>query len=776
LLFLAGEQPLFLGHRRQLTTGAAAVIAKLYETRRQRATVDELADIRLFVLQLVWCMFAESLGMLPHEPLERIVEGLLADPDRSSAAELGHLFSVLNSRADTPRGGLYAGAPYANGGLFASPALVHLNAEELQLVANAAQFDWRSVDPTIFGSLMEGCLGSARRDELGAHYTHEADILRIVRPCIVEPWSERIEGASDVGRLAVVLAELCQLRVLDPACGCGNFLYVSYREIRQLEHRAKEKLVELSASTGVNGPAELPSFHISQLHGIEIDEFTAMIARVTLWMGHKLVTDAFGVVEPVLPLVDLSGIMVGDALRIDWPTADVIVGNPPFNGSQHLRQALGKDYVEWLQDRFNCGIQDYCVYWFRRANEELAPNGRAGLVGTNSVSQNRGRGASLDYVVAEGGVITAAVSTEKWPGDAKVHVSLVNWVKEPNSPPTRYVLDGAEVAGISTYLRATDGGSVIEPVPLAANAGVCFQGPIPVGTGFIIDHKEAAELVADARADYARVVRRYMVGEDIADDPRQEPTRWIIDFATMPLEEASKFPAALKIVRERVKPVRDNVDRKARRENWWRFGENAVGMRRALMPLRRFIVGQRVGKRPLFVWSDIKWCPGDALNVFAVDDYFLGVLSSSLHTAWAWTRSSTLKGDIRYTPTTAFATFPWPDPIAEDDRTKVSDLAVRMVDLRRQHCETHNIGLTKLYNLMDEGGVHDLADCRRALDEAVASAYGWPKAIAHDRQRSVTRLEELNAEIANGRQYRPFPDRVADVDPSHEQASFYDLP
>ncbi|MGD0875909.1 MAG: DNA methyltransferase [Acidimicrobiales bacterium] len=774
LYFLADEEPLFLAHRRKLTTDAATVVSRLYERRSGRASPDEISQIRYFVLQLVWCLFAESLGLLGGDPVEQIVEALIADPRRSSAAELGHLFSVLATTDQSARGGLYHGAPYVNGGLFASPARVHLDPDELALVVEAARFDWRDVDPTIFGSLMEGCLGEQRRFELGAHYTHEIDILRIVRPSIIEPWTERIAAAGTPAEMVAILDELCALQVLDPACGCGNFLYVAYREIRRLEHDAKTRVAELAASTGLPGPETLPSYAISHLHGIEVDEFTAMIARVTLWMGHKLVTDAYGAVEPVLPLVDLSGIVVGDALRVEWPAADVIIGNPPFHGSQHLRQALGDDYVEWLKRTFKCGVQDYCVYWFRRAADNLASDGRAGLVGTNSISQNKARVAGLDYVVGRGGVITAAVSTEKWPGDAKVHVSLVNWVQRPTILPEKFVLDEVRVSGISTSLRPSD--DLPDPVALGGNAGFAFQGPIPVGEGFVLTAEEAHALLSDGRAPYTRVVRPYLVSEDIADDPQQHPRRWIIDFASMSLEEAERFPAALQLVRERVKPTRDKNSDRGFRELWWRFGRPRGEMRAALYGLRRYIAGTRVGKRPLFVWCENEWCPGDAVNVFGFeDDFYLGVLSSTAHTAWAWERSSTLKGDLRYTPTTAFATFPWPEPVNEDLRAVLDDTVREMVQLRSHHCAEGGFGLTRLYNSLDDGGYRDLAACHLRLDRAVTACYGWPRMVAQDRGELVARLARLNAEIVAGRPYAPFPRRAEPESATYVEQTFYDL-
>lgn len=189
LQFLAGgaEEPFFLAHRRALTTEAAKSVIALYTNLRDRdAAAPE--TLRYFVLQLVWTLFAESLGLISGRPVEHIVDDLLKTPSRSSAAELGQLFQVLGEREAYGRQGVYAGAPYANGGLFATAARVHLQPDELRMLRAATEFEWRQVDPTIFGALMEGCLGRDRRWELGAHYTHEADIMKIVRPTIIQPW------------------------------------------------------------------------------------------------------------------------------------------------------------------------------------------------------------------------------------------------------------------------------------------------------------------------------------------------------------------------------------------------------------------------------------------------------------------------------------------------------------------------------------------------------------------------------------------------------------
>ena len=774
LLFFTGtdQEPMFGTSYKELTTEAAKVVTDLYQALLERkAAAPE--TLRSFVLQIVWCLFAEYLRMLEGHPVQRIIEDLIRHPERSSFTELGALFEILNDPTDYGRYGVLEGTRYVNGSLFEKPAKVHLQPTELQQLAEAARFDWKKVDPTIFGSLMEGCLGHDRRWELGAHYTHEADIMKIVRPTIVEPWRERLDASATVAEVRKVLEELCSFRVLDPACGCGNFLYVAYRELRLLEHELKERLVAVAKKTGMPSPDPdgLPYYPLHNLRGIDIEPSAVMIARVTLWMGQRQMVDRVGAAEPVLPLVDLSGILAEDALAVQWPKTDCIIGNPPFVGSQHIRGARGDEYTEWLKKTFKVGVKDYCVYWFRRAHDHLGSNRRAGLVGTNSISQNRARSASLEYIVKNGGVITDAVSTQKWPGEAKVHVSLVNWIKNPwSSPPTAFFLDGEAVGGITPELRTPERSTGDVP-ELSGNRGRCFEGPTPSAPGFIISKDEAQALLKRTDAIYRDVVRPYIIGEDIADSPRQEPSRWIIDFAQMKLEEAESYPAAIKIVRERVKPWRELKQKAMYRKQWWQFTRPRPKMRIALRGLTRYVVSDAQGKRLLLAWADAWVCPSNLTFVFAFqDNYSMGILSSSAHNAWAWSRSSTIKGDLRYTPSSAFETFSWPYPVSDDQRERIGKLSQDIIKQRQVICAKEELGLTALYNLVEEGGYKDLKALQSKLDEAVAEAYGWPKAVAHNDDEMVKRLLELNREVVAGeRPYDPFEVQVWAMDQLPEE-------
>jgi hypothetical protein len=747
LLFLAGREPVFTGSQAELTREAVVHLVDLYEQLQHRGAAgpDVLRD---FLLQCVWCLFAEDLGQIPEHRFTQLVADLIEHPRRSSADDLHGLFSTLNEPGARPSHGLFAGVPYANGGLFEHAARVHLEPSELEHLRDAAAFQWKQVQPSIFGSLLEGGLGHDKQWALGAHYTHEADIQKVVQPTIVQPWQERIESLASHKEAVAAHYDLLNYVVLDPACGSGNFLYVAYRELRRIEQRLLYRLEELRKAEGRKELGTLSLFPVSNMRGIEIDGFGVALARVTLWMGHKLAVDELDLAEATLPLADLSGIQVGDALRMEWPKADAIIGNPPFHGDRNLRRVLGDDYVEWLKREFGVGVKDYCVYWFRKAHDHLDEGKRAGLVGTNSISQNRARSASLEYILANDGVITSAVSSQDWPGEAAVDVSIVNWLKGYHKNAA--ILDGQSVDSISASLRR---GEDAEPLRLKANSGVAFQGMLP-GADYIVRNDLAEKLRACTAPNYRDVVRPYLVGDDIASDPGQQPRRFIVDFGTMQLEEAMAYPDALAIVELQARRGREQSTSYHRNPRWWQFLWPRPVFRGRIEGMTRYIAGTATGKRILFCSYPVDVIASNATNVFALaEDYHLGVLSSSIHTDWARARSSTLEDRIRYTPSSAFETFPWPS----DRQDAIAEAMKRVHSRRSEICAEREIGLTTLYNEMDDGAWSDLRDLHHHLDEAVVEAYGWPSSSAHDSEATSRRLLELNRSIAAGEvDYQPF--------------------
>lgn len=755
--FLLGGKPIFDSNDETVTVEAVNELAQLLASLEER---DEgSADARRsFLLQSVWCMFAEDTGQLEDLGFTRLLEGLLNDPARSSADDLGGLFDWLNDpNPDRPEHGLYQGVPYVNGSLFEHAAHVHLEQEELGTMRRLAAFDWSQVEPAVFGSLMQAVFGPERQHRLGAHYTPEFEIQLVVQPTITRPWKQRIDSLASYEDAVAALQDLHQYRVLDPACGCGNFLSIAFRELRGIEQILRERIDHFAKAEGRAVGPGVPEnyFPLSNMHGIEIESFAVDLARLSLWMAQWLTAEKLGQHEKTLPLTDLSCIKRADALKVAWPEAEAIVSNPPYHGSQNLRDVISEGQVEYIKEEFGCGLKDLCVYWFRRAAQVMRPGDRAGMVGTNSIAQNQGRGASLNYVVEHGGVITDAISRHDWPGEAVVNVSIVDWVKDPPQPPDEYNLDGESVVGINTRLQESKL-PIEEYEPLPANADRSFQGPIPVGP-FDLTIEEAKGILDRDDADYGTVVRPYLIGKDIANQVDQGPSRMIIDFETLPLEKAEAYPAAMKFVRERVKPERDKNNDEHFRTYWWQFGRPRGELREAVSQMERFVSGNRVGKRFLFAWVPAGVCSGDSTNVFAFDDdYSMGILCSSVHLAWAHAEGSSLRKDPRYTPTSCFETFPWPSA-SKAQREEIGQLTRELLELRSAICEEKQIGLTNLYNQMDEGAWQDLKKAHSALDKAVAKAYGWPVKVAGDPIEIRARLSALHAEaIADPDSYRPF--------------------
>jgi len=695
-------------------------------------------------------MFAEDLGQIPAQGFTRIVDDLIAHPRRSSADDIGRLFEHLNDPSSRrPEHGLYVGVPYVNGSLFRTATRVDLVPEELELLREACGANWRQVQPSIFGSLLQAVFGHERQWQLGAHYTHESDIQKIVTPTIVEPWRARIESLSSHDEAKRAQDDLLNFVVLDPACGSGNFLYVAYRELRRLEARLRERAEELAAAEGRPAQRGMSAFFpLNNMRGIEIEQFGVDLARVTLWMAHKLAVEELELDERTLPLENLSGIRRADALQEQWSDANVIIGNPPFHGDRNIRGLLGDDYAEWLKDEFGIGLKDYCVYWFRKAHDHLNQGERAGLVGTNSISQNRARGVSLNYIVRNNGIITDAVSSQDWPGLANVDVSIVNWVKGPLDAEPPRILDGEAVTGIDSALRQST--IPIADVPaLSANKGIAFQGFLP-GAKFDISLEVARELLARNDAAYADVVRPYLDGRDITRSTDRQPTRYTIDFGQLPLEEAMRYPAALQILREQAKEARESSNSYSRNPRWWQFLWPRPDFRERVEGKSRFIAGTRVAKRIFFTWAELDWRPSDSTNVLALEsDFAMGVLTSSIHTEWARGRSSTLEDRIRYTPSSAFETFAWPSATPEN-RAGVSDAVRDLFQSRDEICDQAQIGLTDLYNLVDEGAYDDLAELQTRLDTAVAGAYGWESGVVGEPDEINRRLLALNLGIAAG--------------------------
>jgi len=560
------------------------------------------------------------------------------------------------------------------------------------------------------------------------------------------------------------------VRVLDPACGSGNFLYVSLKQLLDLE-----KEVSLFAATS-GLTAFFPQVTPAQLHGIEVNVYARELAAVVVWIGYLqwMHDNGFGLPsEPILKPLDtirqMDAILARDAqgrpVEPEWPAAEVIIGNPPFLGDKKMRAELGSAYVDDLRRLYEGrvpGGADLVCYWFEKARAAIATGSakRAGLLATNSI-----RGGANRRVlerIKQTGDIFMAWSDRPWILEgAAVRVSILGF--DDGREATR-TLDGTATAVISADLRGDV--DLTRASRLRENMGLCFIGGMKKGQ-FDISPVQARSMLAAPVNPNGRpnsdVIRRWANGLDVTRRPRG---MWIIDFGIdTPEQEASLYEQPFEYVRIHVKPERDGVRNQLERTRWWLHARPAPDLRAAIAPLGRYIATARVAKHRLFVYMDAATLPDGQLVVIARDDdYFFGVLHSRLHELWSL-RLCTWLGvgnDPRYTPTTTFETFPFPWPPGQepagDPRVAAVARAARELVAKRDawlnppgagEAELKKRTLTTLYN--QRPAWLDLA--HRALDRAVLDAYGWPHDLTDE--QLLERLLALNLARAAARATTP---------------------
>ncbi|MDD1449499.1 N-6 DNA methylase, partial [Dolichospermum sp. ST_sed8] len=513
---LGQKTPVFQNNQVQVTERAARRMGELLLELESRG-IEKLIGQR-FILQCVLAMFAEDRQLLPRDMFISCVQDCMNGA--SSYDVLGGLFREMNQPGITPAG-RYQGVDYFNGGLFSQIHAIELTREELNFLDVSARENWSKVRPAIFGNLFEGTVDKKERHARGIHYTSEVDIMKIVRPTISRYWEDRIETANTVKELSSLQIELQSYRVLDPACGSGNFLYIAYQELKEIERNLLAKIQSLSKSK--DKQMQMGLVTPLQFYGMDTNPFAVELARVTLMIARKIAIDNLQLTEPALPLDTLdNNIVCQDALFSEWPKADAIIGNPPFLGGKHIRTNLNDEYVDKIFQHFpKVKDVDFCAYWFRLAHDKIDEKGRVGLVATNSISQGKSRIAALDYITQNGGHIHEAVSTQPWSGAAKVHVSIVNWCKDK---PQKYYLDDQIVTQINSALKSSI--DVSQAVRLQANLNKCFQGVIPVGEGFIITDQQVIDWIkADSKNQ--EVLKLFSMGANLAQNPHGKPERWI---------------------------------------------------------------------------------------------------------------------------------------------------------------------------------------------------------------------------------------------------------
>lgn len=748
-----------------VTRDIAGKLAELAGSLEDRGHSQE--DVSRFLMRVVFTMFAEDVDLLPREAFRDLLES-------APLEELPEAMEDLWKAMDAGR--RFGGVRLArfNGHFFKDARALPLTRDDYALLLIAAHKEWQSVEPSIFGTLLVRALDPVERHRLGAEFTPREYVERLVRPTVEEPIRERwtlvqaeVLQLRDTGRekdrrAALKAVQefhqwLCGLQILDPACGSGNFLYVTLNLMKRIE----VEVLALENELRKSGDADFRLFevHPRQFHGLEVKAWAREIAELTLWVGYHQFWKQHRHVEYPEPILEDTGtiecrdaVLAWDEIKHDpsrdrpdptprivhpvtgelvpdpnakleymeyvnprpaeWPKADFIVGNPPYLGQARQREAFGDGYVEALRETYHevPDVADYVIYWWYRASEEVVAGRamKAGLITTKSITQGQNRSVIVQAAERGAGVMWA-IPNHPWvdEGGAAVRVAMTVIAKDPTSATLIEVNDDAlivrqrEASALNADLSVHADVATAVRVALMANAGLSSPGFKLHGAGFILRPDEAHSLALGNPASRS-IVRPYLNGKDLTGRPRGI---YVVDFGLREQTEAKSFPVLFDIIRDRVQPERAANKRVVYREQWWKFGEPRRELRGAIAGLARFIATAETSKYRFFAFLDASVAPDNKLICIASDRATeLGILSSAIHITWAISAGSRLGvgNDPVYAKTTCFDPFPFPDTSVQ----KQVEIAAKAesLDAHRKSAlaRDERVTMTGMYNVVEK--------------------------------------------------------------------------
>lgn len=758
----------------RVTKAIAEKLARLAASLEARGIGQE--RVSRFLMRCVFTMFAEDVRLLQDEPFRRLIDEVALKNPKEFPPGVEDLWRAMN---EGKRFGFRKVLRF-NGHFFAEAEGLPLTRDDLTVLLEAAEKDWSDVEPAIFGTLLTRALDEKERHRLGAEYTPPEFIARVIRPAVEEPIRERwtavqaevlqlLEAGGTKGRKAAGNRKAAEQRLrefhnwlrslsfLDPACGSGNFLYVTMHAVKRIEFEVLNEIAD------VTGTRELRFQEVdpSQFHGIEVKPWAREIAELTLWIGfHQFWRRAHGDVQPEEPILRDTGTLENrDAVLVwssqrrepsrdrpdptprlrnpvtgelvpdpnakieyrrlvnprqaEWPPADFIIGNPPFLGQFRQREAFGDGYVDALRATYSeiPDSADYVMYWWYKAAREVAEGRtlRAGLITTQSITQQQNRQVLVDAEV-RGAKVTWAIADHYWndgSDDARVRVAMTVIAKDPPSATLvtvdneANVVSTVQVPRLNVDLSAHADVPTAASKPLLANEGLSSPGFKLAGAGFIVEGQEA-ERILKAEPKLGEVLKPYRNGKDFTTHPRNV---YLIDFGLMSEAQAKRYPTLYDIVRDRVKPERDAKSNAMLREFWWRLERPREQLREALRGLERYIATPETSKHRLYEFLPSTTAPDNSLIVIpSASAFLLGVLSSIQHATWALAAGSRLgiDGTPRYNKGMCFEAFPFPDPPGRL-RERIAEVAER-IDAHRKGAlaRSDKVGMTVMYNVVEK--------------------------------------------------------------------------
>lgn len=746
--FIAGYQTQVIKPQDPINIHAAERMGRLHDQMKAVGYVGR--PLEIYLVRLLFCLFAEDTGICEKRQFQDYLEQRTFDDGSDLADRLATLFHVLNTPADKRLSNLdeqLAAFPYINGSLFAeSLPPAGFDSAMRESLLDLCGLDWSLISPAIFGSLFQSIMDDKARRNLGAHYTSEENIQKLIKPLFLDALRAEFEKIrKNRNKLFEFHKKLRGLTFFDPACGCGNFLAITYRELRLLE-------LDVLRAANVDGQQmldihQLVAVDVDQFYGIEIEEFPAQIAQVALWLvDHQMnlkVSEEFGAYFVRIPLKHAASIVHGNALRIDWndvlpaERCAYVLGNPPFVGAKFMNDAQREDTRAVFSGIDNAGLLDLVAAWYVKAARYMAahPAIRAAFVSTNSITQGEQVGALWGWLLAQGVKIHFAHRTFSWSNEARgkaaVHCVIVGFGLDDVAEKT--IFEYEDIRGEAHAVKAANINPYLVNAPdvvlLRRSQPICEVPEIGIGNKpidggnylFTPDEKDAFIALEPAAAAF---FRRW-IG---ADEFINAYERWCLWLGDCPPEKLRAMPEAMKRV-QAVKALR----MASKSPPTQKLAETPTRFHVEFMPDAPFMVIPEVSSErrayipmgyvapPTLASNKLRLLPNATL-------FHFGVLMSVMHMAWTRYTTGRLKSDFQYSISIVYNNFPWPEP-TEKQRAAIEAAAQGVLDARTAH---PGASLADLYDPLTMPP--DLVKAHHALDKAVDAASGY-KGAATDAAR-----------------------------------------
>lgn len=725
---------------------AAELMGNLHDRLKEIGYIGH--PLEVYLVRILFCLFAEDTTIFNKQQFQEYIEQRTAEDGSDLAAKLQELFQVLNTARENRFKNLdeqLAEFPYINGKLFEEILpTASFDSNMRQALLNCCSINWSKISPAIFGSMFQSVMNPKERRNLGAHYTSETNILKVIKPLFLDDlWKEFNSIKDNKNKLLEFHKKLSTLKFLDPACGCGNFLVITYRELRLLELeilRTLHKTGQLAFDIGT-----IMWLNVDQFYGIEYEEFPARIAEVAMWLvDHQMnmqVSNEFGQYYVRLPLKKSAKILHSDALEADWEALipknqlSYILGNPPFIGSNIMKQNQRDQIVSLFKAGAGGGILDYVTGWYIKAAQYIQNTQiKVGFVSTNSIVQGEQTSILWGYLLNQYNIkIHFAHRTFKWSNEAKgkaaVYCVIIGFASYDT--PNKRIFEYEDIKGEAHEIKAKN----INPYLVDAKDIVVSKKKKPIcnvpeiikgnyyakSEGLIVEEEDLEFLIT--HEPNAKKWIKLLIGADEFINNRKRYCLWLID---CPPDELRKMP----FVMERVNSVREDrlksTDKGMQNLAPTRFRETNNPDSCLVIPV---VSSERRKYIPMGFIDNHTISTNGNLIIPNAELFHFGILTSTMHMAWVKSVCGRLENRFRYSKDIVYNNYPWPENPSDKQIKAIEIAAQKVLDARQQF---PNSSLADLYDPLTMPPA--LVKAHNALDKAVDLAYR-PQAFTSDSNR-----------------------------------------